>query len=288
MKNLIFILVNILIYFLPLHATMSKTTHIEDVAQGITDDTLVLFNIAEVLMDTEISLGTQAWRKYVRSRVDSQLHDELTLYVFTKVPPQAAESKTAEVVNKMQKEGIPVLAFTSRGRHEWYSSQVEGIDLLTEQLLRQIGIDFSQTILPDSLADLNSSFGDFYHDGIIYATNAFEKGEVLSQLLTLTNYRPAQIIFVDDKGDSLKTVEKALEELNIPFIGYAYSHTAQKHAQFDPMITHIQFDWLISYGKILSDEEAHAIKVEHYSQMDPEAYFIQLIDKWKVIKETLH
>lgn len=280
MRKVIIFILNILICYLPLNATIIKTTQIKDVTQEVSNDTLVLFNIAEVLMDTETSLGTQAWRKYVRSRVDAKLHDALTLYVFRNVPPRTPEPMTAQVIKQLQKQNIPVFAFTSRGRHEWYSSQVEAVDLLTEKLLRQIEIDFSKTSLPTSLTALDSEFSEFFHEGIIYATNAFEKGDILLKLLDKTQYHPPKIVFIDDKADSLKTVESAMEEIGIPFTGYAYSRTAKEHANFDPMIAHIQLDLLLSSGKILSDEEAEQIKIDQFSETDPETYFYQIIEKW--------
>lgn len=282
MKKWIFAALHfVLICYFPLQAEIIKTDKIEETIEGASDQTLVLFNIAEVLMDTEMSLGTQAWRKYVRSRLTPQLHDELTLFVFKHVPPKTPEPETASLIASLQEKGVPVLAFTSRGRHEWYSSQIQDIDSLTENALRQIGIDFANTHLPSNLAQLDSIFGDYYHAGIIYATNSYEKGEMLTKLVELTHYLPNKIIFVDDKADSLKTVEKAANEMKIPFTGYAYSRTSKQHANFDPMIAHIQLDWLVSYGKLLSDQEAAKIKEEQFAEGDPEAYFLQIIRKWK-------
>ena len=232
-------------------------------------------------MDTESSLGSQAWRKYIRTRVDPKLHDELTLFVFKNVPPKTPEAPTAGVVARLQKKGIPVFAFTSRGRHEWYSSQIPDVDLLTERLLGQIGIDFSLTKSPFSSPQKALAFSNFFHDGIIYATNSLEKGEVLEKFLDATDLHPSKIIFVDDKADSLATVEAEMKKRGIPMKGFAYSRTSLTHANFDPMIASIQLDRLISSGKSLSDEEASQIKAQMDPQPDPEAYFQQVIGKWK-------
>jgi hypothetical protein len=217
--------------------------------------------------------------------VTPQIHDELTLYVFNHVPAKTPELQTASVIAQLQEKGFPVLAFTSRGRHEWYGSQMEEIDQLTEEALCKIGIDFSHTKLPANFEKLHSDFGEYYHGGIIYATNAYEKGEILTKLLKDTNYFPSHIIFVDDKADSLETLKAAAEKMGVPFTGYAYSRTAKNHAGFDPMIAHIQLDWLISYGQILSDQEAEQIKEDQFKEMDSEAYFFQLIKKWKAFKQ---
>lgn len=285
MKNLtLFFLTCFIFLGASVDAAITQTNHIQDIHKEIASDTLTLFNIAEVLMDTDVSLGSQAWRKYVRARVESKLHDELTLFVFKNVPPKTPEDATSVLIAKLQSEGKPVFAFTSRGRHEWYGSQIPDIDLVTEDLLRKINIDFSKTQLPPQLAEINTIFSDYYHGGIIYATNALAKGDLLIQLLQMMDYHPAKIVFVDDKADSLKTVEEALKNRNIDFSGFAYSRTAVNHADFDPMVANIQLDWLIKHGEILSDLQAAHIKAVHFANIDPDAYFAEIVQYWKSAK----
>lgn len=288
MKNIILSMLAILTIFAgSIDATIIKTTEIKDINKEITSDSLVLFNIAEVLMDTHVSLGTQAWRKYVRTRVDAKTHDELTLFVFRNIPPKAPEDLTPIMIADMQSRGIPVLAFTSRGRHEWYTTQVPQVDLITEDLLRKINIDFARTTLPSQLSGIDTIFGDYYHDGIIYTTNALDKGELLGQLLEETGYRPSKIVFIDDKADSLKSVEVAMQKYGIEFVGFAYTRTAKDHANFDPMIANIQLDWLITHGKVLSDEQAAQIKVDQFADVNPDTYFAEIVQKWKDLQDSV-
>ncbi len=287
MKGLVFSLLSIFFLADCLTAQIIKTSSIQDIREEITDNTLVLFNIAEVLMDTETSLGTQAWRKFIRVRLDSKLHDELTLFVFENVPPKCPEPSTPQLINELQSEGIVTLAFTSRGRNEWYASQVPNVDLITEKLLLQIGIDFSKTQLSEELLLLPSLFAEFYHAGVIYATNTREKGELLLEIFERTGYRPSKIVFVDDKVDSLIAVEKTPSSLNIPFVGYAYSRTSKDHANFDPLVANIQLDWLITYGKVLTDAEAIEIKNEQYLNTDLSQYFEEVIGKWKAYQGSI-
>lgn len=263
-----------------LSAQIIKTSNIQDIKQEITENTLVLFNIAEVLMDTETSLGTQAWRKFIRTRVDSKLHDELTLFVFKKVPPKSPEPATPELIKDLQSRGQIALALTSRGRHQWYATQVPNVDLITEKLLNQIGIDFSKTGLNPELSSLPDILPDFFHNGIIYAGNDREKDEVLVDIFKKTSYWPPKMVFVDDKVDSLISIEKAFNSLNIPFVGYAYSRTAQEHADFDPLVANIQLDWLITYGRVLTDAEAIKIKNEQFLNTNLDRYFEEVVGKW--------
>ena len=86
-------------------------------------------------------------------------------------------------------------------------------------------------------------------------------------------------MFIDDKIDSLQTVDAAMEEMGIPFQGFAYNKTAKDHKDFDPMIANIQMEWLVFNQKLLSDEEAAQIKAEQFKGVNADDYFRQLIDR---------
>lgn len=281
MKNLIFSFLSVFFLAGCLNAEIIKTTNIQDIRGEITDDTLVLFNIAEVLMDTETSLGTQVWRKFIRARLDSKLHDDISWFVFQNVPPKTPESSISGLINELQSRGVVTFAFTSRGRNEWYASPTPNVDIITEKLLQQMGIDFSKTHLNEELESLPNLFAEFYHAGVIYATNTRDKDELLLEIFEKTGYCPSKVVFVDDKMDSLIAIEEMLSKLNIPFVGYAYSRTAQDHVNFDPFVANIQLDWLITYGQILADDEAIEIKKKQYRDIELQKYFEEVIEKWK-------
>lgn len=281
MKKILFNLLTTSFLFIgAIEATIYKIQDIQEIIKEVNSETLVLFNVAEVLMDTQTSLGTQAWRKFLRTRVDAKTHDELTLFVFQNIPAKVPEEATSLLINEWQFQGVPVLAFTSRGRHEWYSTQTPDIDLMTENQLKALKIDFAKTQLPPQLSSLQTLFSDYYHEGIIYTTNSLDKGELLQHILNATGYMPPKIVFVDDKAPSLKEVETALEKTPIEFIGFAYERTSRDHASFDPMIANIQLDWLITYGQVLSDDEATQIKNEQFANVSPDDYLMVLVQKW--------
>lgn len=287
MNKFFHLLVGIFLFAGIAEAKIIKIFEIQDIKKEITPQTWIFFNIAEVLMDTNTSLGSQAWRKYLRNRLDSNTHDQLTLFVFKNLPPKVPEDITPELILNLQNAGFFVFAFTSRGRNEWYGTQVAGIDQLTEDQLRKLHINFAKTLIPEKMQQLNSDFSDYYHDGIIYATNAKEKGEMLEQFLKVAGCKPSKIVFLDDKEDSLKSIELIAQKNHIEFTGFAYGRTMREHANFDPMIANIQLDWLIKCGKILSDAEAAKIKNEKFLNVDPELYFLELIDRWKNSNNSL-
>lgn len=280
MKTFLSTLVIALTCICSVNAVITQISNIDDITTEITPNSLLLLNVAEVLTDSEVSLGTQAWRKYLRKRVNSQTHDELTLYIFKTVPSKPVEKVTPELISKLQQQGTMVLALTSRGRNEWYKSKVMNIDLLTEKVLLKMNIDFSLTKLPPKLSEIDKTLPEYFHKGIIYTGNDVDKGEFLLNLIQKTGYTPSKIVFVDDKVDSLQSVENALHATGIPFIGYAYARTAQEHADFDPMIANIQLSNLITQNKLLSDEQALNLKKTQYSKANPDEFFDQIIKTW--------
>lgn len=260
-------------------ATIQEIKQIESILPEIQDtDTLILFNIAEVIMDSPLDLGTSAWRKYIRARAP-QHHDALTLFAARNIAAKAVEEATPQIIATCQNQGLPVLAFTSRGRTEWYTTEVEGVDQLTEDMLGQIQIDFNKTQLPEQWRYIeNSVFSPYFHHGIIYA-NHMEKGDFLKQLLQETGYVPSKVVFVDDKRDSLEGVERALQELGIPFAGFWYTKTASDHKGFSAMISHVQLQSLVFDGILLSDEEAAKIVNESYQGVNPDTLFFEILER---------
>ena len=279
-KLLTTLVVSLALFTFSIECVVIKTDDIQVIKKEVSIDTLLLLNIAEVLMDTEISLGTQAWRKYIRKRLDTKTHDELSLYVFKNVPPKVPDSSTPSLIKEMQALGVPVFAFTSRGRHEWYSTQTPDIDIMTEKLLNTLHIDFSKTQLPKELDDIEQHFAEYFHEGIFYTTNNLDKGQLLTHVFEKMNYKPQKIVFVDDKEESLRNVEEEMDRLGIEFVGFAYNCTAKQHAAFDPMIAHIQLETLLDKAIIINDQEASEIWQERDKPIDPEQYFLKIIEKW--------
>lgn len=267
------------------NAEIIETKHVADILPSVEENTLVLFNIAEVLTDSEISLGSSPWRQYLRSkkatlpnRPNCSVHDALTWLVFNQVPHRPVEPNTPGLIKELQQDGIAVAAFTSRGKSEWYTTNVQGVDTITESVLASLDINFINSSLPFVFIQVEgSSFLAHYRNGIFYSDH-MEKGDFLKQLLQDSGHLPKNVVFVDDKLDSLKSVEAALNELNIPFQGFWYTRTKENYKNFSPMVAHVQLDVLIKEGKIVSDHEAQMIIDRQYPDVNPDVFFFELLE----------
>jgi hypothetical protein len=267
-----------------LTAEIVETDQIETILPAIEQDTLVLFNIAEVLTDSEISLGSSPWRAYLREQAPNlthipyHVHDKLTWLAFNCIPHKPVETITPAIIQYLQEKEIAVAAFTSRGRTEWYSTEIQGVDEATENVLSLMFIDFAKSSLPFVFIQMEGNpYLLHYRNGIFYS-NHMKKGDFLKQLLEDSGYKPSSVVFVDDKRDSLESVEAALKELNIPFHGFWYTHTKKDRINFSPMVANIQLEALIKNHKLLSDKEAQDIVESDYQDVDPDRFFLDLIN----------
>jgi hypothetical protein len=251
--------------FSDIQAEITEIHQIEEIEPFIHCNSFVLFNIAEVLTDSELSLGSSPWRTYVKKqamKIDSltyDLHDALTWLVFNQIPHKAVEHKITKLIRSLQNSGIVTAALTSRGRSIWYSTKQAGVDEMTEKVLEGIGIDFKLSRLPFYFIQQEDSYYlSHYRNGIFYSEH-MEKGDFLKELLLDSGYTPGSVILVDDKLDSLISVEMALNEINIPFYGFWYTKTKKERQNFSPMIANVQLQALLKDNIILSDEIAQVI-----------------------------
>ena len=146
-----------------LRAEIIEIDQIDDIRPYIVENGLYLFNIDETLIGSPFSLGSSAWRGWVKSKIpncpaDFVLYDALTLYIAKHAPYQTVEPSTASLVLDLQNEGHAVFAFTARGRSQWYTTDVKGIDHFTREQLSYAGIDFMNTRIPEELQSLEPTY----------------------------------------------------------------------------------------------------------------------------------
>lgn len=245
------------------------------------EKTIVFLDVDETLVELSIMLGRKAWRQYARNQLKKEkseaevdaLCDQIT-YLFAKqISYLPIEEKTVECVTQLQEQNIPVFALTSRGKHHWYDMPVDDGERLTILHLQQAGIDLNQShpLTKDPLFTHQS-----YGQGVFFTYPLEDKGELIEELFALTDYRPSQIIFVDDKIDYARSVDRALQKLGIPSLCFHYRYI-ERHDPFDPMIAHIQLEHLLLSGKILSNAEAAGLK-DQYRDKDPDDFFLELVN----------
>jgi hypothetical protein len=240
-----------------LHAAIIEITEIDAMRPYITEEALYLFDIDDTLIDNPFSLGSSPWRNWAKAKLPKLntsfvLYDALTLHIAKNAPYKPVEPTTPQLIKDLQESGHAVFAFTARGRSQWYTTDIAGVDHFTHQQLNHAGIDFRKTRIPSELKSLEEKY---FYEGIIFAEH-IKKGDLLKHLLKDLNYHPSVILFADDKLDQVQSVEAALKETGIPFIGFWYRRSEVDRKNFNPQIANIQLEALLLRGELMSDEEA--------------------------------
>lgn len=261
-------------------ADILEIDHLDDIRSYITQESdLVLFDIDDTLITNPFSLGNPNWRSWVKSKIPEYnpgfvVYDALTLFIAKNTYYRTVESTTAQLISDLQGSGIPVFAFTSRGRSQWYTTDVKGVDQFTHNQLNHVGINFCLTAIPVELGQLESNF---FYNGIIFAQH-IKKGDLLKHLFEDLNYIPSAIIFIDDKLDQVKSVEAAVKEFGIPFIGFWYRGVESNAPEFNPMVANIQLESLLLNNKVIRDDEAYQLSLE-IQEKDPIQYLHAIFNK---------
>lgn len=261
-----------------LQADIMEITDIDDIRPYVAEDALYLFDIDDTLIDNPFSLGSPPWRSWVKSKLPNYntnfvLYDALTLFIAKNAPYKTVEPSTANLIADLQNQGHAVFAFTARGRSQWYTTDIEGVDRFTQEQLHHVGIDFKNTMIPEELQSLEAAY---FCDGIIFAQH-IKKGDLLKHLFKDLKYIPSLIIFVDDKLDQVQSVEAAVKEAGIPFIGFWYRRSESDRKNFNPTVANIQLEFLLLQEEIINDDAA--LELVKTKQSDPSTYFKEILEK---------
>ena len=186
--------------------------HIEEVLPYIESlkdhqDTLVLFDLDDVLVNPKGQLGSfRWWEKRLNELQQSGVPLEKALAqldnFFVKVQPHLSyaliEPSTQSIFERIQKTGVTIMGLTGRP---------EGSDLLTHKQLGDLGVRFESA------------------SSIVYC-NGGCKGKYLQEALTRSSFKPKRIIFIDDVLKNITAVQEMLQKTypDIDFLGVHYTH----------------------------------------------------------------
>lgn len=261
-------------------AKIEETDTISDILNEVDQNTLVFFDIDDTLITTESFLGSSPWWDYFVKKISSaNFSDKWTPEIYStiykilcKVPMVLIEPGTEQMIEALQKKGIPTFALTARGKNENFHPEA---DLGTHQHLTSVGIDFTKTVLPIAI---DPHTAQFFSYGVVF-TRYQEKGPFLEIFIKNLDLHSSKIVFVDDKIEQLKSVEKAVEGMGIDFYGYRYGRLDAQHQQFNVLFANIQLEALVKHDQVLSNEDAME-KAEAQPHLHPEYFMDHLIQKW--------
>jgi len=141
--------------------------------------------------------------------------------------PVLIDPRTPEFLKELR--DIPLMGLTANLTGKLKT--IENMEKWRVDGLRQLGIDFSKSapskepLVFDNLSSYRGHFST-YLDGILFVNGTtISKGEIFLSFLKKIEFYPDKIIFVDDREDNLKSMESALQTLDIPieFIGLHFT-----------------------------------------------------------------
>ena len=223
---------------------ISSYDEVAHILDEIDDNALVLFDIDDTLI---VSQSKLFWVKLVervalgiKKVTPSVLKEKLKPYfdhyenwfmakLKSKENPILIEPDIPSTIKSLQDRGIKVMALTSLHTGSYHN--ISSLPESRYQKLKKIGIDFSNTAIPDhEFTDLPKKQGHYpllYHGMLL--TNFVSKGTVLGAFLDLMQWRPSQVIYFDNHKWQISSVAKEIHKRKIPFRGYEYdgrNHTS--------------------------------------------------------------
>jgi hypothetical protein len=203
-----------------------------------TERVLVVFDIDNTLMAMEQGLGSDQWYDWqsklqLADPCDARLvGDRLAVqgalfYVSAMRPTQA---DAAQLVQRLQDDGLNVIALTSRG---------PDFQLATFRELRRNGFSFYESAIgprrgyPDDFVPEGGSRNARYEDGV-FLTAGQHKGDMLHALLEKTGTpSPAIIVMADDKERNLQAVLESFKGTGTAVHAWRYTREDGAVSSFD-------------------------------------------------------
>lgn len=243
---------------------------IEQTLQSVDTDTLVIFDVDDVLMHpkdqilkTKNADACSKVLKKLKQQVGKNKIQEVTSIVLLTRKNSPVDPRMISLIENLQKNSIKVLALTNCATGKF------GLIPNTEDWriaeLRKNGYYFDKSwqnlkdINLKSLMKVTNDANPIYKAGIVFVDQTSEKGPVLNTFLTYSATKPKKIIFIDDKFNNLASVEEFSKQHSIEFVGIEYTKTLEGDGVLNSDIAALQFDILEKEKKWLSDAEADAL-----------------------------
>lgn len=244
----------------PLFGVIIETAHFSEILHHATPETLVLLDVDDTLLIPTQTLGNDVWfqcryrhhldiLKSPSEALEKALAEWEAVRHLTKV--KIVEAGSEAIIEKMQKQGIPVMGLTTQGL---------ALATRTAQQLLSLQIDLTKTAPSKADHYFDNGHGVLFHRGLLF-TAGTPKGKAIMKFCELINLQPKHIVFINDKATHLRDVEETVESHGIVFTGLRYSHEDQRVAAFNKHIADIQWRHS-SFERILSDQEAMQILMD--------------------------
>lgn len=280
MKKILLLLFISCLLFTQLSALIVEAPNLdrfEEVLKTIDQQSLVLFDVDETLLIPKDLIlnpyAREAWNQYAKETIENpeivppgKYDDEYFLgQVLFKIEYEVVDPKVVEIIRSLQRRNIKTIAFTRMPVGSL--GVIPSLEDWRIEHLKKHQFDFSAVFpqFPEiKINVLNTGILSLFKKGMLCA-NKQDKGPVFTAFLEAIQWKPLQVIFIDNRLDYLKSVEAALVGTGIEFIGFHYKDVENRPRIVNDRLAKFQLMHLAQTGEWLSDQEASAIEPSSYS-----------------------
>lgn len=251
--------------------TTNNFNIIKNKVQSAENNTIVIFDIDYVLLQPkDYSLRyyyhnnqEQEKAKIFHHEIQQRLNDEQISEMLIQTAVEPIDNRMIELIDKIQKKGITVIALTARGTGKF--GKIPSMENWGIRELKHLGYHFDKSWVTTK----EKTFEQFptkylkqfpkFVKGVIF-TCGVPKGQVLEAFLNYIKLHPTKILFIDDKRKNLESVASFAHKSNLSFLGIEYTFAKYSNTKpFNKKLAKFQFEILEKENKWLSDQQANAM-----------------------------
>jgi len=232
---------------------------VENTLQRADQDTLIVFDVDEVLiMPTDVALHPKH-RNYLRQKVndasdrgkDTEKEALLWSSIQRDQKPRLVDLQMPLLIKSLQAKGIQTVVLTTMASGAW--GVIPSMEEWRYQQLKSFGIQFEQAWESRDQISLGLDGTNFYK-GIIVA-GLHKKGDVLKAFLKYHKFK--KIIFIDDSVNQIESVSDTEKECGLHLTCIHYTAIVERLSEdFNQKRAEFQFEVLLKEKKWLSDKQA--------------------------------
>jgi FMN phosphatase YigB (HAD superfamily) len=244
----------IILWLLPclVRGQIIESDRIEVILPHVTEETWVLFDLDNTLIESSLHLGSIQWESHLKKhslKLGYNEHEIGTIlekfwtFVQHFIPVRLVDPQAPNVLKQLDDSNATVFGLTARAPNE--------VDY-TRRQLDSVNISLcTEPSYPEQFP-LLASEPILYDRGVIYCGDN-TKSEALIAFFNAIGRLPKKVVFIDDKFEHVRDLERTLEQMGINFIGIRFSRADERVQSFDSEVANLQFSQL---PQIISDEEA--------------------------------
>ena len=246
---------------------------LQEILPLIEQDTLVVFNINNVLTCASQDAGSTPWAEEHIARIgaENNISKQHATNLFIPFWHEILIATDVELfdpdaeafVHYLQSSHIKTMALTNRYVEMAYP---------THRQLRSVGIDFVKNPpFPEDFFISGTESPAKYIEGIIFNGLLNFKGDSLAAFLKQINYFPKKLIYIEDKPKHLVQVEQTMDSLGIPFIGVHFGALELQRQSYRPELAALQVQF---HFDLLDDASARRLYHKQGVKVTPNPEFL--------------